>query len=46
MDIKVINTYVITATDEFKGEIGIQKGKIMEIARKVSGKGTATEGRL
>ncbi len=38
MDIKIVNAHVITATDEFKGEIGIQKGKIVEIAKKVSGK--------
>jgi len=38
MDIKIINAHVITATDEFKGEIGIQKGKITEIAKKISGK--------
>jgi len=38
MDIKITNAHVITATDEFKGEIGIQKGKIVEIAKRVSGK--------
>ncbi len=38
MDIKIVNAQVITATDAFKGEIGIQKGKITEISRKVTGK--------
>ena len=37
MDIKIVNAHVITATDEFKGEIGVQKGKIVEISQKISG---------
>ncbi len=38
MDIKIVNAHVITATDAFKGEIGIRKGKIVEIAKRIPGK--------
>jgi len=38
MDIKITNAHIITATDAYKGEIGIRNGKIEAISRKLSEK--------
>jgi len=36
MDIKISNGTIITPTDTYRADIGIEKGKIVEIARKIS----------
>jgi dihydropyrimidinase len=36
MDIKIANGTVITPTDTYRADIGIQKGKIVEIAQRIS----------
>lgn len=36
MDIKIADGTIITPTDTYSAEIGIEKGKIMEIAQKIS----------
>ena len=36
MDIKIVNGTIITPTDTYRGDIGIRKGKIAEIAMKIS----------
>jgi dihydropyrimidinase len=36
MDIKIANGTIITPTDSYRADIGIENGKIVEIARKIS----------
>ncbi|MEA3358367.1 MAG: dihydropyrimidinase [Thermodesulfobacteriota bacterium] len=36
MEIKIINGTIITPTDTYQGEIGIDNGKIIEISKKIS----------
>jgi len=36
MEIKIINGTIITPTDTYRADIGIEKGKIVEIAQKIS----------
>jgi len=38
MEIKIINGIIVTATDTYRGEIGIAKGKIVTIGEKISEK--------
>ncbi len=37
MDIKIANGRIITPTDNYRADIGIRKGKIVEIAKRISG---------
>jgi hypothetical protein len=37
MDCKIVNGTVVTATDTYRGEVGITDGKVVQIAKKIKG---------
>ena len=38
MDCKIINGTIVTATDKYRADVGIARGKIVQIAKKIKEK--------